>query len=163
MNSILILSTDGTFNKIYNPKNGKLEIDKSNQALKCIEKKWLIKLNYNSIIHKDSLDFTDEDREFLATYICNCKYSKIVVIHGTDTINLSAKVVDSKNTGKSIIFTGAMLPFSIDPTEATANLALAIGFCNNAEVGVYIAMNGLVSNYDKVIKNRDIGKFEIND
>ncbi len=161
MNSILILSTGGTFNKIYNPKNGKLEIDKSNQALKSIEKKWLTKLNYDSIIHKDSLDFTDEDRELLAHYIKNSDYNKIVVIHGTDTINLSSKVVDSKNLNKSIVFTGAMVPFSIDPIEATANLSLAIGFCNNADVGTYIAMNGLVASYDKVIKNRDIGKFEI--
>lgn len=161
MNSILILSTGGTFNKIYNPKNGKLEIDKSNQALKSIEKKWLTKLNYDSIIHKDSLDFTDEDRELLAHYIKNSDYNKIVVIHGTDTIDLSSKVIDSKNLNKSIVFTGAMVPFSIDPIEATANLSLAIGFCNNADVGTYIAMNGLVASYDKVIKNRDIGKFEI--
>ncbi len=161
MNSILILSTGGTFNKIYNPKNGKLEIDKSNQALKSIEKKWLTKLNYDSIIHKDSLDFTDEDRELLAHYIKDSDYNKIVVIHGTDTIDLSSKVIDSKNLNKSIVFTGAMVPFSIDPIEATANLSLAIGFCNNADVGTYIAMNGLVASYDKVIKNRDIGKFEI--
>ena len=161
MNSILILSTGGTFNKIYNPLNGKLEIDKSNIALKCIEKKWLTKLNYNSIIHKDSLDFTDEDRELLANYIGSCNYNKIVVIHGTDTIDLSSKVIDSKNLSKSIVFTGAMVPFSIDPIEATANLALAIGFCKNADVGTYIAMNGVVSNYDNVIKNRDIGKFEL--
>ena len=161
MNSILILSTGGTFNKIYNPKNGKLEIDKSNQALKSIEKKWLTKLNYDSIIHKDSLDFTDTDRELLANYITNCNNDKIVVIHGTDTMNLSSKVVASKNINKSIIFTGAMVPFSIDPVEATANLSLAIGFCNNATIGTYIAMNGLVSSYDRVIKNRDIGKFEI--
>ena len=161
MNSILIISTGGTFNKIYNPKNGKLEIDKSNKALKSIEKEWLTKLNYDSIIHKDSLDFTDEDREFLVNYINNCKYNKIVIIHGTDTIDLSSKVVDSQNIKKSIVFTGAMVPFSISPIEATANLALAIGFCKNAKVGTYIAMNGLVSSYDKVIKNRDIGKFEI--
>ncbi len=161
MNSILILSTGGTFNKIYNPINGKLEIDKSNIALKCIEKKWLIKLNYDSIIHKDSLDFTDEDRELLAKYVSGCDYNKIVVIHGTDTIDLSSKVVDSKNIKKSIVFTGAMVPFSIDPIEATSNLALAIGFCQNANAGTYIAMNGLVSSYDRVIKNRDIGKFEI--
>ena len=161
MNSILILSTGGTFNKIYNPKNGQLEIDKSNSALKTIERKWLSKLNYESIIHKDSLDFTDKDREFLANYINSCKQSKIVVIHGTDTIDISSKVIDSKNLKKSVVFTGAMVPFSIDPTEATANLALAIGFCNCSKVGTYIAMNGLVESYKKIAKNRDIGKFEL--
>jgi L-asparaginase len=54
-----------------------------------------------------------------------------------------------------------MVPFSIDPIEATANLSLALGFCKLAKRGVYIALNGVVDNYDKVIKNRELGKFEL--
>ena len=161
MKSTLILSTGGTFNKIYNPINGKLEIDKTDNAIKEIEKNWLCELNYKSIIHKDSLDFTDKDREYLANYLADSLFSKIVVIHGTDTIDLSAKVVNSKNIDKCIVFTGAMVPFSIDPTEATANLALAIGFSKNSNNGVYIAMNGLVDRSSNIIKNRDIGKFQL--
>jgi len=161
MNNILILNTGGTFNKIYNPIKGTLDIDSSNLALKQIEKSWLCKLNYTSIINKDSLDFTNSDREELANFIATSKYKKIVVIHGTDTIDLSAEVVNFANLNKTIVFTGAMVPFSINPTEATANLSLALGYIKQAQNGVYIALNGVVDRYDKVIKNRELGKFEL--
>jgi len=161
MNSILILSTGGTFNKIYNPINGTLEIDSNNLALKQIEQKFLCKLNYKSIINKDSLEFTNNDRELLAKTIKESEFSKIVVIHGTDTIDLSSQVVASLKLEKAVVFTGAMVPFSIDPIEATANLSLALGFCKLAKSGVYIALNGVVDSYDRVIKNRELGKFEL--
>jgi len=161
MNSILILSTGGTFNKIYNPINGTLEIDSNNLALKQIEQKFLCKLNYKSIINKDSLDFTNNDRELLAKTIKESEFSKIVVIHGTDTIDLSSQVVASLKLEKAVVFTGAMVPFSIDPIEATANLSLALGFCKLAKSGVYIALNGVTDSYDRVIKNRELGKFEL--
>ena len=161
MNSILLLSTGGTFNKIYNRVNGKLEIDKNRSALQKIQEKWLSRYPMDAIIHKDSLDFTQEDREHLRSYILHSPYSKIVVIHGTDTLHLSAEVVAKKITDKSIIFTGAMVPFSIDPIEATANLASAIGFLHATnKPSVFIALNGRVAEYSKIKKNREEGYFE---
>jgi len=160
MDNIYIISTGGTFNKVYNPLNGKLEVDSSNKALKKIEKNWLTKLHYTSIINKDSLDFTNNDRALLANFIKDIPYSKIVVIHGTDTIHLSAQEVAKLKLDKSIIFTGAMKPFSINKIEATANLAFAIGFIKSATNGVYIALNGVVDSYNKIIKNKELGKFE---
>ena len=161
MKEILLLSTGGTFNKIYNRINGALEIDKSASALSTIQEKWLSNYPVDTIIHKDSLDFTPEDREQLKRYILNAPYSKIVVIHGTDTMHLSAEVVAKALSDKTIIFTGAMVPFSIDPIEATANLASAIGFLhatNNASV--YIALNGRVAEYSEIKKNREEGYFD---
>lgn len=161
MDDILLLSTGGTFNKVYNRINGTLEIDKSAYALHKIQEKWLSIYPVDTIIHKDSLDFTPEDREQLKHYILNSPYSKIVVIHGTDTMHLSAKVVAKALNDKTIIFTGAMVPFSIDPIEATANLASAIGFLhatNNASV--YIALNGRVAEYSEIKKNREEGYFD---
>ncbi|NPA28313.1 MAG: asparaginase [Epsilonproteobacteria bacterium] len=157
---MFIISTGGTFNKIYNKISGKLEVDSSNKALEKIEKKWFTTLNYTSLINKDSLDFTNKDREELANYIKNLDYSKIIVIHGTDTIDLSAKEVASLNLNKAVVFTGAMVPFSISKLEATANFALAYGYLLNATSGVYIALNGVVDRFDRVIKNREKGKFE---
>jgi len=161
MNSILILSTGGTFNKIYNPINGTLDIDSSNFALKLIEKKFLCKLNYKNIINKDSLEFTDNDRELLTKTIKESEFSKIVVIHGTDTIDLSSQVVASLNLKKTVVFTGAMVPFSIEPIEAVANLAMALGFSKLAKDGVYIALNGVVDSYDRVVKIKELGKFKL--
>ena len=163
MNNIFIISTGGTFNKIYNRINGNLEIDLNNSALKSLEQNWLTKLNYKNIINKDSLDFTQKDRETLYSEIKNCKYNKIIVIHGTDTIDISAKYIFDKQIDKTIIFTGAMVPFSINPIEATANLTLALGYAKLAKNGVYISLNGIVDRFDNIIKNRKLGKFEYKD
>ncbi len=161
MNNILIISTGGTFNKEYNKISGNLDIDTTSKALNSITKHWLTKLNYINIINKDSLDFNIQDRKKLLKSIKDSKYSKIVVIHGTDTIDISAKFIDSAKLNKTIVFTGAMVPFSINPIEATANLAFALGYCKLAPSGVYIAINSVAQKFDRVIKNRELGKFEL--
>jgi len=161
MEDLLIINTGGTFNKIYNKLTGNLDIDEKNLSLKEIENHWLCRLNYISIINKDSLEFTNSDREELLRVINQAEYSKIVVIHGTDTIDISAKFISDKVENKTVVFTGAMVPFSINKIEATANLALALGFCKVATNGVYIAINGIVDSFDKVVKNRELGFFEL--
>ncbi len=159
MQNILIISTGGTFNKVYNRVSGELEIDNNSKSLKHIEECWLTNLNYINIIGKDSLDFTNSDRERLLTAIKESKYSKIIIIHGTDTIDKSAIYISQNCLDKTIVFTGAMVPFSIESIEATANLALAIGYSKLANSGVYIALNGVVDSYSNIIKNRELGLF----
>ena len=165
MQNTLIISTGGTFNKIYNPLNGELIIDKSSEAVKRIAKLWLCKLHTISIIGKDSLEMTEEDRELLYQTIIDSDYERIVIIHGTDTMDVTAKylakkIVNRKVVNKSIVLTGAMVPYSIDPIEATANLCSALGYVKMLEShDIYIVMNGVFDRYDKVKKNRDVGKF----
>ncbi len=162
MKSTLLLSTGGTFNKIYNPINGSLEIDSTCKAIESIQKSWLSNYPCDSIINKDSLKFNNNDRENLLKFIQNAQYKRIVIIHGTDTMHLSAQILAKANLEKSILFTGAMVPFSIDPIEATANLASAIGFIHGLNKhGVYIAMNGRVESYNNIKKNRTKGFFEL--
>jgi len=161
MEDTIIISTGGTFNKIYNKITGELEIDTSNLALKTIQDRWLSNYKFINIINKDSLDFTPKDREELLNKIKELDYKKIVIIHGTDTIDITAKYLDNAKLKKSIVLTGAMVPFSIDSIEATANLSLAIGYANIAQNGVYIAINGIANSYKKVVKNRELGKFEL--
>jgi len=161
MEDTIIISTGGTFNKIYNKITGELEIDTSNLALKTIQDRWLSNYKFINIINKDSLDFTPKDREELLNKIKELDYKKIVIIHGTDTIDITAKYLDSAKLEKTIVLTGAMVPFSIDPIEATANLSFAIGYANIAQNGVYIAINGVANSYKKVVKNRELGKFEL--
>jgi L-asparaginase len=160
MEEIFIINTGGTFNKIYNKVTGNLDVDDKNLTLKEIEKKLFTKLNYKNIINKDSLEFNNKDRKELCDLIKSLKYEKIVVIHGTDTIDLSAKEVFNLNLDKTIVFTGAMVPFFIDKVEATANLAFALGFCKNAKGGVYIAIDFIADDFRKVIKNKALGVFE---
>jgi len=158
---ITVINTGGTFNKIYNCINGKLEVPKDNLALEEIIKySYNIDFDVKNIISKDSLDITDLDRKELVETIQKCQNDNIIVIHGTDTMDLSAKFLDEKIKNKKIILTGAMFPVSINKVEATLNFASAIGFLN-AKVSndIYIAMHGSVKNYKQLLKNRKLGQF----
>ena len=161
MQKITIVNTGGTFNKHYNPLNGELIVDKTSSALKDIAQKWLHRFDESiDIIGKDSLDIDDSDRLEILETIKKAKNHKIIIIHGTDTIDITAQYLSKHNISKQIILTGAMMPYSIDPVEATANLASAYGYISAIDRdGVYISMNGSISNYTEVIKDRVLGRF----
>ena len=158
---ITIINTGGTFNKRYNPLTGELEVPKDSLALdEIISYCYNIDFDVLNVISKDSLDMSDADREFIVKTIKNCKNENIIIVHGTDTMGLTASFIDEKVNDKTIVLTGAMLPISINKIEATLNFASAIGFLNaNIKNGIYISMHGSVKNYKKLIKNREIGQF----
>lgn len=157
---MLILNTGGTFNKRYDPKNGELFVPEDNNAIEAIVSVFTNTIAVRGLIYKDSLDMTTDDRELLGKTINQSDENTILVIHGTDTMDLSARYIASLGLNKVVVFTGAMIPFSIDTIEATANLSMAIGYARNASNGVHIVMQGVCGHYDKVIKNRELGKFE---
>lgn len=160
---ITVLNTGGTFNKRYNPLTGNLDVPSDNIALdKIIKSCPNISFDIKNIVSKDSLDFTQEDRDFILENIKNSSSDKIIIIHGTDTVDLTAKFLDGKIKNKQIVFTGAMVPMSIDEVEATMNFSLALGFLN-AQIndGIYISMHGVVVEYFKLLKNRSLGQFII--
>ena len=158
---ITVINTGGTFNKRYNPLTGELEVPKDSLALdEIISYCYNIDFEVLNIISKDSLEMKDYDRELIVQTIKECTNDKVIIIHGTDTIDLTSSYIDEKIKYKNIILTGAMLPISINKVEATLNFASAIGFLNsNCENGIYISMHGSVKNYKKLIKNRELGKF----
>ena len=158
---ITVINTGGTFNKRYNPLTGELEVPKDSLALdEIISYCYNIDFDVLNVISKDSLDMSDADREFIVKTIKNCKNENIIIVHGTDTIDLTASFIDENIKDKTIVLTGAMLPISINKIEATLNFSSAIGFLNaNIKNGIYISMHGSVKNYKKLIKNREIGKF----
>jgi len=157
---MLILNTGGTFNKRYNPISGELFVPTDNRAIESILASLVIDINVEGIIHKDSLEMNDEDREFLCERIKASSEEMIIIVHGTDTMELSAQEVAKLELKKTVVFTGAMIPFSIDPVEAAANLSMAIGFALRSCSGVYIVMQGICGQYNYVRKNRECGKFE---
>ena len=158
---ITVINTGGTFNKRYNPLTGELEVPKDSLALdEIISYCYNIDFDVLNVISKDSLDMSDADREFIVKTIKNCKNENIIIVHGTDTMGLTASFIDEKVNDKTIVLTGAMLPISINKVEATLNFSQAIGFLNaNIENGIYISMHGSVKNYKKLVKNREIGQF----
>lgn len=162
MKKILIISTGGTFNKIYDPIAGELSIDTDSNALVQIASKWLCHFEILNLIGKDSLDMTNQDRLELLATINHSDYHHIIIVHGTDTMDLTAEYLADAELEKKIILTGAMVPYSIDPVEATANLCSAYGYMNaSSKEGVYIAMHGLIAPYEKVKKDRAIGRFSL--
>ncbi|MFB1033165.1 MAG: asparaginase domain-containing protein [Aliarcobacter cryaerophilus] len=158
---ITVINTGGTFNKRYNPISGELEVPKDSLALdEIISYCYNIDFDVLNIISKDSLEMSDVDRELIVRTIKNCKNQNIIIVHGTDTIDLTAKYLDERIKNRNIVLTGAMLPISINKVEATLNFSQAIGFFNsNCENGICISMHGSVKNYKKLIKNRELGKF----
>ncbi|MEA3553054.1 MAG: asparaginase domain-containing protein [Campylobacterota bacterium] len=160
--NILILNTGGTFSKVYNELTGELIVPKNNDAVNTIIKySKLSKVLVDGLIYKDSLKMNNNDRDKLVEYINNSDFEKIIIIHGTDTISITASYLNRKIKNKRIILTGSMIPFSINPIEATANLMMAYGFINNCKKNnIYICMHGLIKKHTKINKNRELGVFQ---
>jgi L-asparaginase len=158
---ITVLNTGGTFNKRYNPISGQLEVPSDNIALdKIVKSCFNIEFEIKNIVSKDSLDFTQEDRETILENIINSENDKIIIIHGTDTVDLTAKFIEDKIENKKVVFTGAMIPMSIDEVEATMNFSQAIGFLNAPiKNGIYLSMHGSVIEHSKLKKDRSVGQF----
>lgn len=161
MKNLLIINTGGTFNKRYDPLKGDLIVPKDSEAVSQVVKSFYnLDIKIKNIIHKDSLDFSDKDRETLLQEVKKSRAKNIIIIHGTDTIDKSSQVIKKAKLEKRVIFTGSMVPYSIERVEATANLSQAVGFLSaKPKCGVYVAMHGVVADGQKLTKNRAKGQF----
>ena len=158
---VTIINTGGTFNKRYNPLKGQLEVPSDNIALdKIIASCHNVEFEIKNIVSKDSLDMTDEDRELITNTVKNSKNENIIIIHGTDTVDLTAAFLRKQIADKRIVFTGAMIPFSVDETEASFNLGYAVACAQALGEGSYVAMNGQCFCAGNVEKNLKTLKFE---
>ncbi len=156
MKDIVVINTGGTFNKLYNQKTGCMHINKNEKMLKSFLKKIFRKdVHIVNIIQKDSLFIDEVDRELLVKTVQKQTQNKIVVIHGTDTMTTSSEFIAKYLINKTIVFTGAFVPYSIEPTEAVANLSLAVGYIQASDnFGVYVAMHGTVSLHKDIKKDK---------
>ena len=160
---ITIINTGGTFNKRYNPIKGQLEVPSDNIALdKIIASCHNVEFEIKNIVSKDSLDMDDKDRQTITDAVNETSNDKIIIIHGTDTVDLTSKFLKEQVSNKQIVFTGAMVPMSIDEVEATMNFSQAMGFLSaDVKNAIYIAMHGVVVDHTKLIKDRTLGQFLI--
>jgi len=154
-----IITTGGTIDKTYNLISGELSFEKSYIPVIIKNARLNITPKITHLFTKDSLEITDNDRVQILNYCQTTKNNKIVITHGTDTMVKSAKLL-SKIKDKIIIFTGSMVPYSIQNSDAIFNLSFAIASVNYLENGVYITMNGEIFEFDKVIKNTKLGVFK---
>lgn len=161
--NITIINTGGTFNKRYNPIKGALEVPSDNIALdKITASCHNIKFEIRNIVSKDSLEMDDNDRQIITDAVNETVNENIIIIHGTDTVDLTSAFLREQVSNKKIVFTGAMVPMSIDEVEATMNFSLSLGFLSaKIDNGIYLAMHGVVVDASKLIKDKRLGKFLI--
>ncbi len=158
--SIRILITGGTFDKEYDELTGRLYFKNTHLPQMLELARCRLDLEIRTIMMQDSLEMTEEDREVIAL---NCRKSvedKIVITHGTDTMVDTARVLAARVEGKTIVLTGAMIPFAFGSSDGLFNLGSALSLAQALPHGVYIAMNGRHFPWDNCRKNRKLGVFE---
>lgn len=159
---MLILNSGGTLNKRYDVNSAEFEVPFDSMAIVKILQSVTSKYDMAGVVFKDSLDMDLEDRKKITDIIMESKDNTFLIIHGTDTMHQTAQFLDEVFDDRKIVITGAMKPFELDNIEASLNIGMAMGFLKaKPKNGVYICMNGYVKNWNKLTKNKQIGKFEV--
>ena len=158
---IQILITGGTFDKSYNYISGDLFFEKTHIPEMLERSKCRLSVDVKTLMMIDSLEMTKKDIEKIINECKKTKSSKIVITHGTDTMVNTAEKIAEKIKNKTIVLTGAMIPYAFgSSSDGFFNLGSALSFVQTLENGVYIAINGQYFDYDKVEKNKLKGYFE---
>jgi L-asparaginase len=158
--AVRIFITGGTFDKEYNELNGELFFKDSHLPEMLRLGRCKVDVDIRTLMMIDSLEMTDEDRELIARHCETSEESRIVITHGTDTMTDTAKILANKVRDKTIVLTGAMVPYKFGSSDGLFNLGSALAFVQTLPGGVYIAMNGKCFNWNNVRKNKQTGMFE---
>ena len=156
--SIQFFITGGTIAKYYNEINGRLEFDPEHIHKLLAEARCTADLDTETLMLKDSLEMDDVDREIIYQSCMTTTAEKIIITHGTDTMVETANKL-SEITDKTIVLTGAMIPYGIKNSDALFNVGTALGAVAAMGHGVYLAMNGHVFIYNDVYKDKERGEF----
>jgi L-asparaginase len=158
--SLRIFITGGTFDKEYNELDGKLFFKDTHLSEMLKLGRCKVPVEIRTLMLIDSLEMTDADRQIIVEQCRKCKEDRIVITHGTDTMEETARVLGKSITDKTIILTGAMVPYKFGSSDGLFNLGSALAFAETLPRGVYIAMNGRCFMWDNVKKNKKTGEFE---
>jgi len=162
MEGMRIITTGGTFDKFYDAIKGELTFRESHLPRILQQSRCTLPITLEMVLAVDSLNMTEEQRVVIAEHCVHSQEKRIIVIHGTDTMvktaNITARMAGIED--KVIVFTGAMIPYSLENSDAEFNFGFAIGVVQLLKPGVYVAMGGRVFPYDNVQKNRAKGLFE---
>ncbi len=157
---IRILITGGTFDKEYDELTGRLYFKDTHVAEMLQLGRCRLDVEIRTVMMIDSLEMTDNDREIIARTCQKSPEERIVVTHGTDTMVETARVLAAAAPGKTIVMTGAMIPYAFGSSDGLFNLGSALSLVQALPHGVYIAMNGRFFTWDNCRKNRRLGVFE---
>ena len=157
---IRLLVTGGTFDKDYDEISGTLDFRDTHIAEMLRLGRCRVPVTVETVMLVDSLAMTGEDRARVAARCRDAAESRIVVTHGTDTMVETAAVLARSVPDKTIVLTGAMIPYAFGSSDGLFNLGSALSFVQVLPAGVYLAMNGTHFPWDKVRKDRARGVFE---
>ena len=158
---IQILITGGTFDKSYNHISGDLFFEKTHIPEMLERSKCRLNVDVKTLMMIDSLEMTKKDIEKIIDECKKTKSSRIVITHGTDTMVNTAEKIAEKIKNKTIVLTGAMIPYAFgSSSDGFFNLGSALSFVQTLKNGIYIAINGQYFDYNKVEKNKLKGYFE---
>ncbi|MDR3712801.1 MAG: asparaginase domain-containing protein [Puia sp.] len=157
---IRIFITGGTFDKEYNELTGELFFKETHLPEMLQRSRSTLDVTVRTLMMIDSLNMTPEDRDLIVSQCRAAGEDKIVITHGTDTMTETARVLAEKVNGKTIVLTGAMIPYKFGSSDGFFNLGSALAFAQVLPAGVYVSMNGRYFDWDNVRKNKRTGQFE---
>jgi L-asparaginase len=158
--SVRIFITGGTFDKEYNELTGQLYFKDSHLPEMLELGRCLVPVDIRTLMMIDSLEMTDIDRELIAKHCIEADENQIIITHGTDTMAETARILSEKVRSKTVVITGAMVPYKFGSSDGLFNLGSAMAFVQTLKPGVYVAMNGRCFHADNVRKNKQTGEFE---
>ncbi|KAF3996164.1 asparaginase domain-containing protein [Glaciimonas immobilis] len=158
--ALRIIATGGTFDKHYDEIKGKLTFSASHLPEVLARTRITAAHALEELPLLDSLDMQDIDRGRVLASCVNAAEEAIVIIHGTDTMQETVAVLGAAGLPKAIVVTGAMIPYKVANSDALFNLGYACGAAQLLPLGVYVAMNGTVFDWNKVQKDRVAGVFK---
>lgn len=163
MKDVLVLTTGGTIEKVHDWQSEGLgfELGGAPQIADLLHDARCYHAMLHELMMKDSLDFTDDDRRAILDAVVDAPQSSIVICHGTGTLAQTARFLDGNIGDKVIVLTGAMRPHSFGRSDASFNVGGAIVAAQILESGVYGVMNGRIFQAQSIVKNTDLGRFDI--
>ena len=158
--AIRILVTGGTFDKEYDELSGRLYFRDTHLHEMLRLGRCRVPVEVRTVMMVDSLEMTAHDRELLVASCRQVPEQRVLITHGTDTMVETAAALAGAALGKTIVLTGAMVPWAFGSSDGLFNLGSALSFVQVLPPGVYLAMNGTCFPWDDVRKNRQLGVFE---
>ncbi len=157
---IRIFVTGGTFDKTYDEIRGALAFGETHLPEMLRLGRSRVDVAVQPLMMIDSLEMTDADRALIVRSCVQCQESRIVITHGTDTMVETAHAIAGGVQSKTVVLTGAMIPYAFGSSDGLFNLGSALSFAQVLPPGVYVAMNGQCFEWNRVRKNRETGVFE---
>ena len=157
---IRILITGGTFDKEYNELTATLYFKETHLPEMLELGRSRLEVDVRTLMMIDSLEMTEVERRQIANHCNGCPEDLILITHGTDTMVETAEYLSGEVEGKTIVLTGAMIPYKFGSSDGLFNLGSALAFVQTLPPGVYIAMNGRYFPAGQCRKNRSTGIFE---